>query len=158
MLLVARAARLGHAAFGPRLLTTGSGSINRTTSPLSEYRLALTFSADLAPVDDFERDRIFFTPRRKLRDPFADDRNATYGVAVLDRYIVVFSMGPDGRWSIDPTWPAPRDLEDPDEHFAPHRFDPATGRGDIIAVFALDAMDTFDLPEALDAELEARMR
>lgn len=140
--LMAKAALCGRQYLGPAIVGVGRDGVNRGVAGDSEYfRIStLAFVGDRT-FGGIGKDALVYNEERVPPDPFADDPRATFGVFATEKYVLVYSIGPDGLWQINPRAPVAPDSADPKAELEGKLYDPATGSlglGDIVKVFAID--------------------
>ena len=137
MKLFADALYCAHLLLGPDVVAVGRDSVNKRIDPESvSFRistLALKPDREFTPL---ELESLYVWEANLPPDPFSDDSRATYGVAIIPGAILIYSPGPDGVWQINPRRPLERELNvsELEDYFAPFRYSPLTGAGDLILI------------------------
>jgi len=142
MPLMAKAALCGRQYIGPSVVGVGRDGANRDVKGESEYfRISTLARLDDRTFGGIGKDSLVYNAEHLPPDPFADDPRATFGVFVTEKYVLVYSAGPDGAWQINPREPVATDSADPRRDLADSLYDPVTGSvgpGDIVRVYPID--------------------
>ncbi len=137
MPLLAKAAMCGYFYLEDDIVAVGRDGINRDVRSGSQYFRVST----LAWFDGKTADLLVYAPGNVPTDPFADDPTATFGVYLTEHYVLVYSIGPDGEWQINPRKPVERESRNPKLELKEHLYDAVhgtVGRGDILKVYPLE--------------------
>lgn len=142
MPLVAKAALCGHQYLGPAIVGVGRDGVNADVRNGSEYfRISTLARLGDKTFGGIGKESVVYDADRVPPDPFADDPAATFGVYLTDKYILVYSAGPDGVWQINPREPVEKGSADPKRDLEDDLYDPvygSLGSGDIVKVFPVD--------------------
>lgn len=145
MALMARTAFCAYEAMGNEAIAVGRDSVNRDVTADPEYFGISTLAAVRRDdLEGLEAEYAYYRPGDLPRDPYARDPSATFGVYITPTHVIVFSMGPDGKWQINPRLPVDPFSADPAAKLAPVTFDrdrgPA-GEGDLILVVPIAELE-----------------
>ncbi len=141
MPLMAKAAMCGHLHLQDEITAVGRDGMNREVRNGSSYFRISTLrridreSASITP------DMLVYAPGNTPPDPFADDSRATFGVYVTEFFVLVYSIGPDGEWQINPRKPVDGNSRNPKGELRDHIYDRVqgtVGKGDILKVYRLE--------------------
>lgn len=139
MRLVAETAWCASEILTVETIALGNAGVNHRVDPRSPYFRTSTLALypEERAATPISRRFLFYDPETLPVDPFADDFRATFGVYFTERHVLVYSVGPDGEWQINPRRPVEPDDPDPEATLSPHLWSAAAGRsgaGDIVLV------------------------